>query len=245
MYDSIKKSIKALIPKKLLFKNEMFFRSFHSLFYIGHNHECNVCLKKLRSFITLKNDDLLCPSCGSLSRNRRLWKQLNDYGHIKGNILHFSPSRSLYRNLKKDKNISYFSTDFENEFLADYKFDITDINQESSKFDTIICYHILEHIEDDLKAMKELYRVLKPKGTIFIQTPFKEGDIYENNSIITPEERTMNFGQHDHVRIYSIKGLKSRLEHTGFKVKAVTFLKTDNDFFHGLISPETTLIVTK
>ncbi|MCR8666457.1 methyltransferase domain-containing protein [Aestuariibaculum sp. M13] len=245
MYDFIKNSIAALIPKKLLFENELFFRSVYSLLYLGNNHTCNICNYKLRKFIRLKNGDLLCPSCGSLSRNRRLWKLLNDNHHITGNILHFSPSRSLYRNLKKIESLSYFSTDYEDEFLAEYKFDITDINQENSKFDTVICYHILEHIVDDLKAMKELYRVLNSKGTIYIQTPFKEGDIYEDESVVTPEERNIHFGQHDHVRVYSIKGLKLRLEQTGFKVKVVNFLKTDDDVIYGFLSPETTLIVTK
>ena len=64
-------------------------------------------------------------------------------------MLHFSPSRSLYRVLKKLKTINYFSTDFENEFLADYKYDITNINQNNEKFDTIICYHILEHVTEN------------------------------------------------------------------------------------------------
>ncbi|WNH13018.1 class I SAM-dependent methyltransferase [Thalassobellus suaedae] len=245
MYKTIKNSVKALIPNSFLFKNELFFRKFHSIFYIGKNHQCNICNKQLKAFISLGNYDLLCPSCGSLSRNRRLWKLLNDNNSINGNILHFSPSRSLYRTLKKEKSITYYSTDFEDEFLADYKFDITNVEQENDKFDTIICYHILEHIIEDRKAMSELHRVLKPNGTIFIQTPFKEGVIYEDYSIITPEDRKIHFGQNDHVRIYSVAGLKERLENTGFKVE---IKKNDNhtdDSFLGLKSPETVLIATK
>ncbi|WP_233164311.1 class I SAM-dependent methyltransferase [Snuella sedimenti] len=165
--------------------------------------------------------------------------------NIKGNILHFSPSRSLYRPFKKNNQINYYSTDFENEFLADYKFDITTINQESEKFDIIICYHILEHVIDDKKAISELYRTLKPQGTIYIQTPFKEGDIYEDYSIIAPKERLKHFGQEDHVRIYSVKGLKSRLENNGFKVEPKTFTNDENDFYNGFKSPETVLIATK
>lgn len=199
----------------------------------------------MKAFISLENYDLLYPSCGSLSRNRSLWKLLNDNKSINGNILHFSPSRSLYRTLKKEKNINYYSTDFEDEFLADYKFDITNIKQENDKFDIIICYHILEHIIEDKKAMSELYRVLKPNGTIFIQTPFKEGDIYEDYSIITPEDREIHFGQNDHVRIYSVAGLKERLENIGFKMKTENFIKHTDDLFVGFKSPETILIATK
>ena len=244
MYNSIKNIAKSIIPKKLLFENELFLRSFYAIFFKGKNHECNICNHKISRFINLKGYDLLCPYCGSLSRTRRLYQIINNEG-IKGNILHFSPSRCLYRTLKKDGQITYFSTDFENEFLADYKFDITNINQEDDKFDYIICYHILEHITADQKAMKELYRVLKPGGKVFIQTPFKEGDIYEDDTIIKPEAREKHFGQNDHVRIYSIEGLKNRLTQNLFKVEIKNFKENKDDFYHGFISPETVLIASK
>ena len=66
-------------------------------------------------------------------------------------ILDFSPSRCFNRKMKSLKNINYFSTDLSGNFLADYKYDITKIDCETEKFDLIICYHILEHIIEDLK----------------------------------------------------------------------------------------------
>jgi len=245
MYSFIKKIIKSIIPKQLLIKNELFFRSFYGVFYRGNKHQCNICEKKLSTFVKLENEDLLCPFCGSLSRNRRLWKLVSENQALKGDLLHFSPSRNLYRTLKKHQNLHYFSTDFENEFLADYKFDITNISQNNETFDTIICYHILEHITDDQKAMAELYRILKPNGNIYIQTPFKEGDTYEDDSIISPKERLNHFGQEDHARIYSRDGLKNRLEKNGFQVKQKTFQLKEEDYYFGFKSPETVLIAKK
>lgn len=245
MYTQLKKYAKTVIPHKFLFKNEPFFRFFHGIFYLGNKHQCNVCNKKLNKFIELGNSDLLCPFCGSLSRNRRLWYILNNKHHLKGNILHFSPSRSLYRNLKKIKNIHYVSSDFEDEFLADYNLDITNIEQPDNTFQTIICYHILEHIIEDTKAMRELYRVLKPNGFIYIQTPFKDGTIYEDSSITSPKDRLKHFGQEDHVRIYSVQGLKQRLENVGFKTTINTFQTQKEDVYYGLKSPETVLVASK
>jgi len=141
-------------------------------FYKGKKHQCNICKSNLKSLITLSNKELLCPFCGSLPRNRRLWQLLNEWQNLRGSVLHFSPNRSLFRVLKKNKNISYYSTNFTDAFLSDYKFDITNIEQPNEKFDTIICYHILEHIIDNKKAIIELFRVLKPNGQLFIQTPF-------------------------------------------------------------------------
>ena len=77
---------------------------------------------------------------------------------------------------------------------------------------------VLEHIPDDHKAMQQLWRVLRPGGLCLIQTPFKEGDIYEDETIATPADRLQHFGQDDHVRIYSVSGLTERLSATGFEI---------------------------
>jgi SAM-dependent methyltransferase len=220
MYKSLKKIAKRIIPEETLRKNESFFRKLISLKYKGNNHKCNICEINLSRFVELEDKDLLCPNCGSRSRTRRLYEHLNNSKTLTGNILHFSPPKSLYNKFKATQN-NYFSSDFENEFLADYAYDITAISSKDNFFNSIICYHILEHIEDDIKAMSELYRVLKPDSYCYIQTPYKDGDIYEDYSIISPKEREKAFGQKDHVRIYSIEGLKGRLESVGFKTKIV------------------------
>jgi len=147
-----------------------------------------------------------------------LWKILTESEVLRGRVLHFSPSRPLYRRLKKVPEIEYLSTDFEDEFLADCQYDITRIPELDEVFDLIICYHVLEHIPDDRAAMRELFRVLKKEGRALIQTPFRLGEIYENPTITTPADREKHFGQADHVRVYSVEGLKNRLEQAGFRV---------------------------
>lgn len=243
MYKSLKRIAKSIVPKTFLLKNEFFFRKIISLQYKGNAHQCNICNFKLNRFVTLEDHDLLCPSCGSRNRSRRLYKLLNESDKLKGSVLHFSPPRALSEQLKKLKTISYYSSDFENEFIADYHYDITAIATDSDFFDLIICYHVLEHIEADTKAMSELYRVLKPNGICFIQTPFKQGIIYENNKLTTKAERKAAFGQEDHVRVYSVEGLRNRLEFAGFNVEIKTFAKNIPEGFG--FKAETVLLVKK
>lgn len=242
MYSSIKNIILKLVPKRILFHCEFSLRYFYSLFHSGTKYQCNICDKKLSDFVMLANDRL-CPRCGSLQRTRRLWQILNsDFLSKEAKILDFSPSRSLYRLLKKYPY--YLSTDLSGDFLSKAALDITNIAMESESFDLIICYHILEHIENDIKAMEELYRVLRRGGNCLIQTPFKQGEIYEDATIKSHEEREIHFGQFDHVRIYSIEGLKNRLENVGFKVTTKHF-NSEFENLNGFSAEETVLICNK
>ena len=220
MYQTFKNIITTIVPRKLLFEQEENLRSLYSVFHSGNEYQCLICNKNLKHFIPTKHNDFLCPNCGSLQRNRRLW-QLLDAEFITPNsvVLDFSPSRCLYRKLKQIKTIKYQSTDLSGDFIADYTFDITNLKIEDNSLDLVICYHILEHIIDDTTAMKELYRVMKPSAKALVQTPFKEGTTYEDFSIQSEKERLKHFGQEDHVRIYSVSGLKERLENCGFLVE--------------------------
>ena len=231
MYNTLKSAGKRILPQKFIRANESLLRKLLSFRYRGNRYTCNICKMNLSRFIPFGKNDLLCPNCGSRCRTRRLLSILNEEIDLKGKVLHFSPSRAMYDLLKADKKITYYPTDFENEFLADYHFDILNIDMPDDYFDIIICYHILEHIEDDLTAMRELKRVLNTSGECLIQTPFKNGEIYEDGTIKTPQGRLKAFGQKDHVRIYSIDGLKERLEQLGFTIEVLSYDIEDEDIY--------------
>lgn len=232
MYTQFKKLLKKILPENVLIRHEFFIRRILSVFYFGNKVSCNVCDKNFSRFIRLENLDNLCPRCGSLARHRRLWQFSEREASFKSEhrILDFSPSRMLMKKFRK-LYPSYITTDFQKNKLADKNYDITAIPEPDNAFDHIICYHVLEHIKDDLRAMSELFRVLKPKGSAIIQTPFTEGAIFENPAFTSETDRLQHFGKEDHVRIYSVKGLKERLESFGFAVNIFSYCeKPDNRY---------------
>ena len=60
---------------------------------------------------------------------------------------------SIRRTLECLKNITYITTDYTNEFKAMKCLNIEAIDEPDNQYDIIICYHVLEHIQNDIKAM--------------------------------------------------------------------------------------------
>lgn len=124
-------------------------------------------------------------------------------------------------------NLDYISADL-NSPMAMVKMDITNILYEDNSFDVILCSHVLEHVVDDRKAMRELFRVLKPGGWGILQVPILRDKTFEDPSIVSPEDRERIFGQKDHVRIYG-RDYKDRLEEAGFTVKVDGYVRELGD----------------
>lgn len=230
MYSFLKSFAKTFLPERLLFNAEPFLRGVISVFYAGNNYECSVCGFHASKFIPVHNGEShLCPRCGSIERKRLLWLYLVNEIKIgeKNNfrVLHFSPSSALRRHLQAIKNIEYHPTDIFNPLIKN-RFDITQLPFGENYFELIICYHVLEHVSDDRKAMNELFRVLKGGAVALLQVPFSENETLEDASVTDPEERKKLFGQEDHVRYYGRRDFVLRLQQTGFKVEEIKYAKT-------------------
>jgi SAM-dependent methyltransferase len=200
--------------------------------YNGDKYYCPICEKSFSKFLPgpgrIKKN-VKCPGCSSLERHRLLWLYLKNKLNIitsKTDLLSVAPEYSIQRKLKSLNNIDYTSVDLDSK-LAMYKVDLTNIPFEDNKYDGIVCYHVLEHIEDDFKAMSELFRILKPGGWAILQSPVDTNreKTYEDFSITSPVERKNVFGQKDHVRIYG-RDYSSRLVKAGFSVKEDPFVNT-------------------
>ena len=85
-------------------------------------------------------------------------------------VLHIAPEQAFYKRFKEIRFWDYLTLDLRSP-IADIKADITNLPFDENVFDLIICNHVLEHIQDDKIAMKEIYRVLKKNGVAIMQIP--------------------------------------------------------------------------
>ena len=86
-------------------------------------------------------------------------------------MLHVAPEQCFLKRFEKLHGDRYITADIESP-LAKVKMDIHQMSFESDKFDVVLCNHVLEHVDDDIKAMSEIKRVLKPGGWAIMQVPF-------------------------------------------------------------------------
>jgi len=205
-------------------------RPFVAFFLRGNTYTDPIDGKSYRRFLPYGyakvRENVLAPGTLSLERHRLFWLYLKNETTFFSDplrVLHFAPEQAFVQKFKKQKNLTYTTTDL-NSPIADVKADICDLPFKDNSFDFIICNHVLEHIPDDIKAMQELYRVLAPSGTAIVQVPYdaKREITFEDNTITDQRERTRIFGQYDHLRVYGMDYFK-KLSSIGFDVNALDY----------------------
>jgi len=185
-----------------------------------HGHESG-------GYETCNVESYSCPVCGASDRDRLyalyLRERLPRHPKSPFVLIDFAPSEPLSSHIKRNYAVTYRSADLCMPGVDDHV-DLTnmDIYQEAS-FDAFICSHVLEHVQDDTKAMAELYRILKPGGWGITMAPISSGASghREDPSKRTESERWKFFGQGDHVRLYSKEVFVNRLETAGFTVSGL------------------------
>lgn len=233
MITTIFKKILKYIPRPFLIRISYLVKPILSFLLKGNNYTDPIDGKSFRKFLPYgyenQRKNALAPSTLSLERHRLLWlylKRETDLFSKPQALLHFAPEQAFYKRFKKMNHIEYVTTDLVSP-LAQVKADICNLPFKDHSFDLILCNHVLEHIPNDLKAMQELYRVLKPNGTAILQVPleYKRTTTYEDDSITDPKERAKIFGQYDHVRIYGMDYF-NKLKQVGFKVEPNNYAST-------------------
>lgn len=226
------------------------------IFYRGNQVECVVCGRHYKKFLPYgrinPRPNALCPNCLSLERHRLIWlylKKETNFFSAPLNVLHIAPEHCFMKLFEKQHGSNYITADIESP-LAKVKMDIHTMPFEQNKFDVVLCNHVLEHVKDDIQALKEIHRVLKPGGWAVLQVPFFSpvpDTTFEDASITDPREREKVFGQDDHVRKYG-HDYPNRIRQGGLLAeenKLAQNLEPQLSFRYGLQASEVLYIAKK
>lgn len=215
--------------------------------YYGKTFECPLCKHGLEFFLpippyylkhwndseyihpifrleTMNFEKYICPACGGSDRDRLYALYLEEYltnANANLDLIEFAPTTQLKKFLSQFSNVKYTSADLNSE-IADDRVDLRSMPiYRDASFDFFICSHMLEHIDDDRSAVRELFRILRPggKGIVMVPIDLSLARTYEKPDVTTDEGRWAHFCQFDHLRLYSKSGFVSILEDAGFEVE--------------------------
>lgn len=223
------------------------------LLFVGLRYQCPCCHWRLRAFTAKRGflrstADGYCPRCNAKARHRRDWIYLRGRTNLfsePAKLLEVGPRWAFARRFQRMPGIEYVGLDLVRRGPeVTVTGDVTALPMPSGSFDAVICIHVLEHVDDDRRALAELYRVLKPGGWAIITVPIRLDRLtYEDPAITAPEERARAFGERGHVRLYggdfvdrlSSAGFEARLDRASEVPLAVQRrfgLRRDENIFH-------------
>jgi hypothetical protein len=220
-----------MVPRGVLQRLAGWLIPLAGVFYAGRGVECPLCGARYRRFmpygyVTVRRN-ALCPRCLALERHRLLWLWLSretDLLQSAPRFLHIAPEVCLMKKFEKIiPSGNYITADLESP-LAQVKMDVQNIPFPDGSFDVIFCNHVLEHVEDDRRAMREMWRVMRPGGWGVMLSPVDTArhTTFEDDTVVDRAERTRLFGQYDHRRVYGLD-YADRLREAGFTVEEVDY----------------------
>ena len=194
--------------------------------YSGNQHYCPVCrsgISMFKDFGKPPRPNAHCPICKLLERHRLDWlffqRKTNLFNRLPKRMLHVAPEEAFKLKFADIAHLDYITADLRHPEMV--RMDITAIPCPDDCFDMVYCSHVLEHVPDDRKAIREFYRVLKPDGWALLQVPVTSEKTFEDPTIMDPSVRERLFGYCDHVRCCG-PDYKDRLEEAGFRTTVFT-----------------------
>jgi SAM-dependent methyltransferase len=163
---SLKKKIKKIVNQ---FGNKVWCPFCKKTFFKFEKYgEENFIFKKKRIIGGGYRKDCVCPNCFSLDRSRLLYFYLKyKTKFLKKNIkvLHIAPEKNMSKFFKNLSNIDYYSGDLSKNRKTHkfVQFNIEALPFKNQSFDLVLCSHVLEHIREDKKSMKNIFFCLKKK----------------------------------------------------------------------------------
>lgn len=202
---------------------------------------------------TGSEEEYMCPKCQASDRDRMMIEFLRRIGLEKTNsdtkVLQIAPAVAIDNWITGEcMNVTYHTADL---FMkgVDLQLDLMDMQGvQDETYDLWICSHVLEHVQYDDKALRELYRILKADGIGVLLVPIAlDMDKTDEEWGLGAEENWRRFGQDDHCRQYAKRDFVERVCAAGFEVAELDKEWFGEEFFTqaGLLDTSVLYIVTK
>lgn len=155
-------------------------------------------------------DNYECPWCGCNDRERHLFMYMtreNIFENFSAKkVLHFAPEKLLVKKMDSFSPSLYVKSDLFPHSPDIMRVNVLNLPFKNESFDIFIANHVLEHVSDDIRALREISRVLRTDGLAILQTPFsnKLRHTWMDPGIDSDEDRLEVYGQEDHVRLYGL-----------------------------------------
>lgn len=227
---------KATNNKSIFFPIE---RLFHQVKYKGETVRCNLCGNNYKNFKYLahsSNNQEMCPYCASLESTRILWFYLANEVLGKKNknkFLYFEPEKAILKNLKRHdidldlQNLRYLNS------LAKMEHDH---KVKGGQYDVVILPHVVQYVYNDVVALEDVKRVLRPGGFVLIMTIVHPNmdRTYENINSDDDKERLSKYYEDGVKRIYGAN-INKHLAKAGFEVEIIDYVdqlgKSARDYY--------------
>ena len=233
------------LPKRVAKKSISVFKS--TLLSFPRKVQCNICGWTGRRFLSDPwHKYVNCLRCHSGIRQRLFFAAMQNLDDLSfdvlfrnKSVLHFAPEKFISSHIQ-DRAAYYNTADYERSD-CDFKSDMSNMPEvKDESFDVVMAFDVLEHVPDYQKALKEVHRILSPKGSAVLTVPQKDGldKTYQDPDIVTPEDKMKHFGQQDHLRIFG-DDFQGNVEKKGFMVTAVdeSFFSEEMGIRHVLFPP--------
>ena len=196
--------------------------NYRSIVYQGDQVDCGICGWKGEHFF----EHAKCPRCRSMARTRLIPFALNyfDINLWGRSVFHVAPNHPEFTFISRKVNpLVYDRLDID----ASIKYinmvgDLTDLKIADESYDFAILWHVMEHIPEDVDALKSIYRILKPAGRVLLSVPIHPIDnpvTFEDPSIPRSAFERIH-GHPDHCRSCGLD-YWNRLSKAGFSVKTL------------------------
>lgn len=206
-------------------------RKYAHILYAGKSVYCPICDRTFRKFKSagrakFKRPNAVCPKCAGRERDRVMFVFFAEKKEIlrrkQCRVLHIAPESCVVPNLQELATQNYVSGDLVRDDVL-VKLDIQELPFSNESFEVVYCSHVLQAVEDDDKAIVEIFRVLSHNGWAIINVPCRGASTREFHSGGDDEVPV------DFVRIYG-SDFAEKLVQIGFNVVSINM--------HDIVSDE-------